>query len=343
MTTQQISQRYTAEQIKSINSKEPILNNSTERFNLFPLKYKNIWAYFKLHEKTHWIADEVPFSADLSDWENLDKDEKYFIKHVLAFFANADQIVVENLMSNFSSEVQIPEARAFYSIQGYIEQVHSETYSRLIDTLITDKEEKEKLFDAIQQVPCVSKKASWAMKWMNPETAIFAERLVAFAVVEGVFFSGSFCAIFWAKSKGKMVKALGFSNEFIARDENLHCNFAIALYNELIYKLPESTVHEIFMEAVEIEKEFIIESLPCRLIGMNSDLMIEYIKFVANHWIRKLGYNELYAGASNPFPFMVMNDLDGKANFFEINVSNYQKPYTVTSSSERVLNIHDDF
>ncbi len=327
---------------KDPNFIEPILRESFGRYSPFPIKYKDLWASFKSQEAKVWTAGEINYTSDKADWESLDDDERFFIEHVLAFFANSDSIVMENLMSNFAREVQIPEAIACYSIQNYIEQVHTETYARLIDTFITDENRKEELFNAIQRIPCVMKKTSWALKWMDPAKASFAERIVAFAVVEGVFFSGSFCAIFWLKSKGKMIKALGQSNEFIARDEANHCLTAMLIYGHLVNKLPQSTVHEIFSDAVEIETEFINESLPCKLIGMNSDLMTIYIKFVANYWLVKFGYDELYPNIDNPFDFMVLNDLDGKSNFFEKPPSEYSKAYSVSDSGSRVLKLNDD-
>jgi ribonucleoside-diphosphate reductase beta chain len=270
-------------------------------------------------------------------------DERYFIEHVLAFFAQSDNIVLENLMSNFSKELQIPEGRSFYAVQGYAETVHAETYARHIQTLITDIQRQNELFNAISTIPCVSKKAKWALKWMDPKKATFAQRLVAFAVVEGVFFSGSFCAIFWLQSRGLMDKGIGKSNEFIARDESMHCEFARVLYKYVVNKLSTEIIHKIFEEAIEIEIEFITESLPCRLIGMNSDLMIQYIKFVANYWLVKFGYSELYSGIDNPFSFMLLNDLEGKSNFFEIPPSEYSKAHSVSSASDRKIEKTDDF
>lgn len=321
---------------------EPITIETDDRFTLFPIKYPDLWSLAKKHESALWIADEIDYKTDLDSWDTLTDDEKYFIKNILAFFAGADGIVMENINSNFAQEICIPEARSFYSIQNYIENVHSETYSRLIDNFIKDPQEKDKLFGAIKHIPCVTKKAKWAMKWMNNDPKNprpLAERLLAFAVVEGVFFSGSFCAIFWLKSRHKMVNALGTSNEFIARDEALHCNFAIQLYKYIVNKLSPQKAHEIFREAVEIEQEFIIESIPCKLVGMNSDLMIQYIKYVANFWLTKFEYPILYPGVDNPFPFMVLNDLDGKTNFFEKRVSEYSKGTGLPKN----LELNDDF
>lgn len=321
---------------------EPLLKETLERYTLFPIKYEDLWEQNNKHVAAFWTAREIKYEQDLKSWESLSKDEKYFIEHILAFFAGADGIVLENLMSNFSQEVQVAEARAFYVTQAFIEQVHSETYSLLIETFIKNHKRKSELFNAIQTIPCVKKKADWAMKWMNKDTRIFAERLIAFIVVEGVFFSGAFCAIFWLKSRGLMVNALGSSNELIARDEGLHAMFGVSMYKYIVNKVPEHKVHAIFKEAVEIEKEFITQSIPCRLIGMNSELMIEYIKYVADYWVLKLGYKKIY-NAKNPFPFMVMNNIDGKTNFFEKTVSEYQKASSVTSMSKRTFEQSDDF
>lgn len=318
---------------KADQPKELMLQESPDRFTFFPVKYPRLWNLYEIHERAIWFSHEIKYEDDISDWNSLDDDERYFIKHILAFFAGADGIVIENLMSNFGSEVQWYEARAFYSVQSFIENVHAQTYAKLIETYITDPDEKHKLFNALEEIPCVKRKGQWAMKWMDPTTASFAQRLVAFAVVEGVFFSGSFCAIFWLKSRGKMQKALGMSNEFIARDEGMHCNFAITLYDHLEHKLDQEVIHEIFDSAMEIEKEFIIESLPCRLLGMNSELMSEYIKYVADYWIIKFGYEPLYNVNENPFDFMILNDLEGKTNFFEKDVSEYQKAKKSSSSS----------
>lgn len=325
---------------------EPILTESLNRFTLFPIKYDDIWAAYKKQEASFWTAEEIDYNADVHDWNNkLNADERYFIEHVLAFFANSDNVVLENLMSNFSKEVQISEARAFYAAQAYIEQVHAQTYSQLIETFIKDPVRKKNLFNAIETVPCVKKKIDWALKWMSPDgpdKPSFAERLVAFAVVEGVFFSGSFCAIFWLKSRGYMVKALGASNEQIARDEQMHTNFAILLYKHLNNKLSKEKIHKIFKEAVLIEAEFITESIPCKLIGMNSTLMIQYIKYVADYWISKFGYPKMYL-VENPFSFMDLNSLDSKTNFFEKRVTEYQKAYSTTKATDRKFELNEDF
>ena len=321
---------------------EPLLIEDSMRFTTFPIKHKNLWKYYKKAEAALWTAEELDFTADKKDWETLSSDEQYFVENILAFFAGSDGIVLENLMSTFATEVQYPEARAFYAVQAYIEVVHGHTYSLLIDTFIKDKERKKKLFEAIEEIPCVKKKAEWAFKWMNKDTRPFRERLLGFIIVEGVFFSGSFCAIFWLISRGKMTKALGKSNELIARDEGMHTNFGIMLYKELLEKCDQETVHEIFSEAVEIEREFICESLPCRLIGMNSDLMYQYIKYVADTLINRLGYEKLY-NVDNPFSFMDLNSMQGKTNFFEQRVTEYQRAYSVSSMESRSFKLDDDF
>ena len=325
-----------------MENQEPILREDSSRFTLFPIKHTNLWNYYKKAEAALWTAEELDFGADKEDWKKLDDDEKYFIEHILAFFAGSDGIVQENLMSTFATEVQWPEARAFYSLQSYVETIHSHTYSLLIETFIGDPKRKATLFNAIEEIPCVSKKASWAFKWMDPNMREFRERLLGFIIVEGVFFSGSFCAIFWLINQGKMTKALGKSNELIARDEGMHTVFGIMLYKELKTKCTQETVHAIFKEAVEIEKEFICESLPCRLIGMNSDLMYQYIKFVADDLIVQLGYPKLY-NVKNPFTFMNLNNIQGKTNFFEARVTEYQKAHSVSKTSSRNYELDNDF
>jgi ribonucleoside-diphosphate reductase beta chain len=323
---------------------EPMTAEPDNKFSLFPIKYTDIWSLYKKQEKAFWVAEEIDYPADLSDWDLLSADEKYFVEHVLAFFSGADNIVIENLMSNFSKEIQWPEIKAFYCAQSYIEQVHAQTYSHLIDVYIKDPNRKTELFNAIQTIPCVTKKANWALKWMNPETRSLATRMVAFAVIEGVFFSGSFCAIFWLKSRGLMVKALGHSNELIARDETMHCNFAIHLYNNyIVNKLNKDEVHQIFKQAVDIETEFISHILPHGLDNMNCYIMTDYIKYVANYWLDKFNYEPLYPGIENPFSFMILNDLDGKTNFFEKRVSEYNKSYGVSSASSRNSVIDENF
>ena len=299
-----------------------LLKENPNRFTLFPIKDDDIWTAYKLQQRATWTAEEIDYSADLNDWETLSDDEKYVIENILAFFAGSDGIVLENLIQNFCSDVQLPEAKCVYAYQAYIENVHSEVYSLLIDTYVKNEQRKKECFNAIEQIPCVKKKADWAMKWISSDKS-FAHRLIAFSVVEGVFFSGSFCAIFWLKSKGRMVKTLGKSNELIARDEGMHTDFAILLYHKLDTRLEESVVHDIFSEAVEIEKEFICDSLKCSLIGMNKDLMSEYIEFVADRLLTQLGYSKLF-NTVNPFEFMNQIGMDGKTNFFEQRVTEYQ-------------------
>ena len=307
---------------KTSLSVEPILKETNDRFVIFPIKHDEMWAMYKQAEASFWTAEEIDLQQDLMDWENkLTADERHFIKHVLAFFAASDGIVNENLAINFLNEVQYPEARCFYGFQIAIENIHAETYSLLIDTYIKDNKEKDFLFNAIETLPCVGKKADWAMRWI--ENGSFAERLVAFAAVEGIFFSGSFCSIFWLKKRGLM-PGLAFSNELISRDEGLHCDFACLLYNQLQEKLPVEAVTSVIAEAVEYEKEFVTEAIPVALIGMNAKLMCQYIEFVADRLLGELGCPKVY-NATNPFDFMEMISLQGKTNFFEKRVSEYQK------------------
>lgn len=302
---------------------EPILQENPDRFVIFPIKHSDIWDYYKKAEQSFWTAEEIDLAADLTDWhEKLTDNEKFFIKHVLAFFAASDGIVNENLAENFVREVQYPEAKFFYGFQIMMENIHSETYSLLIDTYINESEEKNRLFKAIETIPAVKKKAEWALRWIQSPS--FAERLIAFAAVEGIFFSGSFCSIFWLKKRGLM-PGLSFSNELISRDEGLHCDFAVHLHNKhLIEKVSESRIKEIILSALEIEKEFITESLPVHLIGMNSDLMKEYLEFVADRLLIDLGCGKVFSTA-NPFDFMQNIALQNKTNFFEKRVSEYKK------------------
>ena len=317
---------------------EPILKEQNNRFTLFPIKYNDIWEAYKNQQKAIWTADEIDYLADLNDWDTLKPEEKTFIENILAFFAGSDGIVLENLVTKFCKEIQIPEVRSAYTFQAYMENVHSEVYSLLIDTYIKDNKRKEECFNAIETIPAIKKKADWALKWINDDKS-FAERLVAFSIVEGVFFSGSFCAIFWLKSKGKMVKSLGKSNELIARDEGMHTDFAVLLYSKLINKLDKEVIYDIIKEAVNIEKEFICDSLKCKLIGMNSDLMSEYIEFVADRLLTQLGYDKYY-NKSNPFGFMNSMNLDGKTNFFEQRVTEYR---IEQDASMKNFVIDDDF
>ena len=320
---------------------EPILKENKNRFVLFPIEHNDIWSFYKKAEASFWTAEEIDLSQDLSDWENrLTDNEKHFIKHVLAFFAASDGIVNENLAENFLSEVQYTEAKFFYGFQVAIENIHSETYSLLIDTYIKDSKEKASLFNAIDTLDCVRKKADWALRWI--EKGSFAERLVAFAAVEGIFFSGSFCSIFWLKKRGLM-PGLAFSNELISRDEGLHCDFACLLYTKhLVNRLPKNQVVEIIKDAVEIEKEFILEALPVKLIGMNSDLMSQYIEFVADRLLIELGAEKIY-NVSNPFDFMDMISIEGKTNFFERRVGEYQKASVLSSNESQRFILDEDF
>jgi ribonucleoside-diphosphate reductase beta chain len=315
-----------------MNHVEPILTPNEGRFVLFPIQHDDIWSFYKKAEASFWTAEEIDMSADIIDWENkLNENEKHFIKHILAFFAASDGIVNENLAENFLSEVQYTEAKFFYGFQITIENIHSETYSLLIDTLIKDSADKSHLFNAIDTLTCVRKKADWALRWIEQGT--FAQRLVAFAAVEGIFFSGSFCSIFWLKKRGLM-PGLGFSNELISRDEGLHCDFACLLYNNhIVNKLDKKEVEQIILDAVEIEKEFILDALPVKLIGMNSDLMSQYIEFVADRLLVELGNDKVY-NATNPFDFMDMLSIQGKSNFFEKRVAEYQKAGVMNSGND---------
>lgn len=317
---------------------EPILSVTNERFTQLPLKYPRLQRAYLEHEAKFWTAAEVDYSADLKDWFKLSDSERNFIEMVLAFFAGSDGIVLENIMGNFVKEVTAPEARNFYTFQAMMENVHAMTYANLLDTFVTDERRKKELFDSIDTIPCVSKKANWAMKWMSPETSTFEQRLVGFACVEGIFFSGSFCAIFWLKDKGLMTKALGGSNELIARDESLHTDFAVLLHDHLNNKLDIEIIGEIIREAVDIEREFICESLKCSLVGMNAELMGEYIEFVADRLIVKFGGDEIY-GAKNPFDFMNRINMNSKTNFFEKRNNDYQH---ASFSSNDWSKIQDD-
>jgi len=320
---------------------EPILTENKDRFVLFPIQHDDIWSFYKKSEASFWTAEEIDLSADLNDWENkLNDDERFFIKHVLAFFAASDGIVNENLAENFLSEVQYTEAKFFYGFQVMMENIHSETYSLLIDTYIKNPEEKNKLFNAIDTLDCVKKKAEWALSWI--ENASFAERLVAFAAVEGIFFSGSFCSIFWLKKRGLM-PGLSFSNELISRDEGMHCDFACLLYGKhMVNKLPQETIEKIITDAVTIEKEFVCDSLPVKLIGMNAQLMSQYIEFVADRLLVELGNPKVY-NATNPFDFMDLISLQGKTNFFEKRVGEYQKSGVMGNKDDNVFSLDEDF
>ncbi|MFL2565168.1 MAG: ribonucleotide-diphosphate reductase subunit beta [Parvicellaceae bacterium] len=320
---------------------EPILKENPNRFVLFPIQHPDIWEMYKKQEASIWTAEELDLSPDLSDWDTkLNDDERFFIKHILAFFAASDGIVNENLAENFLSEVQYTEAKFFYGFQVMMENIHSETYSLLIDTYIKDTKEKNYLFNAIETFEPVKKKADWAMRWID--NGSYAERLISFAAVEGIFFSGSFCSIFWLKKRGLM-PGLTFSNELISRDEGLHCDFACMLYNNhLVNKLPKEEVQKIIADAVEIEKEFVTESLPVRLIGMNADLMSQYIEFVADRLLTELGNDKIY-NTSNPFDFMDMINLQGKTNFFEKRVGEYQKAGVLNQENNTTFSLDSDF
>jgi len=319
---------------------EPILNENPNRFVIFPIEHQEIWEMYKKQQACIWTADEIDLSSDIDDWRNkLNDNERHFIKHVLAFFAASDGIVNENLAENFVSEVQYTEAKFFYGFQIMMENIHSETYSLLIDTYISDPEEKSNLFNAIDTIPAVKRKAEWALKWV--ESDHFQERLIAFAAVEGIFFSGSFCSIFWLKKRGLM-PGLSFSNELISRDEGMHCDFAVMLHNRFVNnKVSEERIREIILSALEIEKEFITESLPVKLIGMNSDLMKQYLEFVADRLLVDLECSKVF-NVENPFDFMTNISLQGKTNFFEKRVGEYQKA-GVMNSSENTFDMDVDF
>ena len=302
-------------------SKEPLLTPDDNRFVMFPIKHDDIWAMYKKQVDCFWRPEEIDLSKDLTHWDSLNADEKHFVSMILAFFAASDGIVLENLAQRFMSDVQVSEARAFYGFQIAMENIHSHTYSLLIETYIKDKEDKHKFFNAIENFPCIKKKSDWAQKWIHDNRSSFATRLVAFACIEGIFFSGAFCSIFWLKKRGLM-PGLTFSNELISRDEALHCEFAILLYSKLEKKLSKQKIHDIIKECVEIEIEFICDALPCRLIGMNSDLMGQYIKFVADRLCVQLGYPKIY-NVANCFDFMEMISLESKTNFFEKRLGEY--------------------
>ncbi len=315
-----------------MNLIEPILQENKNRFVIFPIKHHDIWEWYKKMEASFWTAEEIDLSQDLNDWNNkLSDDEKYFIKHILAFFAASDGIVNENLAENFVNEVQYAEAKFFYGFQIMMENIHSETYSLLIDTYVKDEAEKDELFNALEVFPAIKKKADWALQWIESDS--FAERLIAFAAVEGIFFSGAFCSIYWLKKRGLM-PGLTFSNELISRDEGVHCDFAVHLHNHhLINKVPKARIRQIIVDALTIEREFITESLPVSLIGMNAGLMTQYLEFVADRLLVELGCDREY-NTSNPFDFMDMISLQGKTNFFEKKVAEYQKAGVMNTDSE---------
>ena len=318
---------------------EPLLAENPNRFVLFPIQNDEVWQYYKKSQASFWTAEEIDLSQDQKDWNGLSDNERHFIKHVLAFFAASDGIVNENLAVNFMQEVQMPEARCFYGFQIMMENIHSETYSLLIDTYIKDPKEKDYLFNALETVPAVQKKGEWALKWINSES--FAERLIAFAAVEGIFFSGSFCSIFWLKKRGLM-PGLTFSNELISRDEGLHCDFACLLYSYLQNKMPEARVQAIIADAVRIEQEFVTDALPVSLIGMNAKAMAQYIEFVADRLLVSLGCAKIY-NVTNPFDFMEMISVQGKTNFFEKRVAEYQKAGVMSERTDNVFSLDEDF
>ena len=320
---------------------EPILQENKDRFVIFPIKHQDIWEWYKKQEACIWTAEEIDLHTDLNDWNNkLSEDEKFFIKHILAFFAASDGIVNENLAENFVSEVQYPEAKFFYGFQLMMENIHTETYSLLIDTYVKDEAEKHQLFHAIETFPAIKEKADWALKWI--ESPSFAERLIAFAAVEGIFFSGSFCSIYWLKKRGLM-PGLTFSNELISRDEGMHCDFAVHLHtHHIVNKVPKERITEILTNALEIERKFITESLPVSLIGMNATLMTQYLEFVTDRLLVELGCERVY-NSSNPFDFMDMISLQGKTNSFEKRVAEYQKAGVMSDSTKQNFSLDEDF
>ncbi|XP_066255762.1 ribonucleoside-diphosphate reductase subunit M2 B-like [Euwallacea similis] len=320
---------------------EPLLRENPRRFVIFPIEYPDIWDKYKKAEASFWTTEEVDLSQDLMHWKNLTDNERHFISHVLAFFAASDGIVNENLVERFSQEVQVTEARCFYGFQIAIENIHSEMYSMLIETYISDPKEKEFLFNAIETLPCVRKKADWALTWISSKTSTFGERLVAFAAVEGIFFSGSFASIFWLKKRGLM-PGLTFSNELISRDEGLHCDFACLLFSHLVQKPSKERVTNIIRDAVVIEQEFLSDALPVSLIGMNCNLMCQYIEFVADRLLLELGCEKIY-NVTNPFDFMAIISTEGKTNFFEKKVGEYQKVGVIGDSEDNVFTTDADF
>jgi len=323
----------------SKNVNEPLLNPDDNRFVMFPIKYDDVWQMYKKQVDCFWRAEEIDLSKDLAHWETLSHEEKFFLSMILAFFAASDGIVLENLGLRFMNDVQISEARAFYGFQIAMENIHSQTYSLLIETYIKNAEEKDKLFRALENFECIKKKGDWGQKWIKDNRSGFATRLIAFACVEGIFFSGAFCSIYWMKKRGLM-PGLTFSNELISRDEALHCEFAVLLYSKLVNKVKKSRVHEIIKEAVEIENEFICQALPCRLIGMNSQLMTQYIQFCADRLCVQLGYDKIY-NVCNPFDFMELISLEGKVNFFE----RYNDSYALATKTkdDSTFDLTEDF
>ena len=323
----------------SKHQSEQLLTPDDNRFVMFPIQDESIWKMYKKQVDCFWRSEEIDLSKDYNHWTNLSREEKYFISMILAFFAASDGIVLENLATRFMKDVQLSEARAFYGFQIAMENIHSETYSLLIESYIKDNEEKHKLFNAINNFPCIKKKADWAQKWIGDNRSSFATRLIGFACVEGIFFSGAFCSIFWLKKRGLM-PGLTFSNELISRDEALHCEFAVLLYSKLQNKLKKARIHEIIKEAVDIEIEFICDALPCRLIGMNSVLMTQYVQFCADRLCLQLGYDKIY-NTINPFSWMELISLEGKVNFFEKRVAEYA--LSNKENSDDTFNLTEDF
>jgi ribonucleoside-diphosphate reductase beta chain len=326
---------------KKREAEEPLLQDNPNRFVIFPIQYADIWKMYKDHVAVFWRPEELDLSKDMKDWIKLSAGEQHFLKRVLGFFAGSDGIVMENLAQRFMTEIQIPEAKFFYGVQMMMETVHSETYSLLIDTYIEERAEKTDILRSIQTVPCIQKKAEWALQWMASDEADFATRLMAFAAVEGVFFSGAFCSIFWIKQRG-ILPGLTASNEFIARDEGLHTEFACLLYSKCKHKLPKTKAHKLIREAVKIEKEFITEALPCSLIGMSGPRMAEYIEFVADRLLVTMGYPKIWETV-NPFPWMEKISLEGKDNFFEKRVTNYALAGVGQDATKAAFSLTEDF
>ena len=323
---------------------EEILQQDDERLTIFPVKYPQVWEMYQKAISTFWVPEEIDFSRDTDDWNGLNENEQFFIKHILAFFGSSDTIVNMNIEDRFIKEVKMMEAKFFYAFQASIENIHSHTYSLLIDTYVTDAAEKDKVFNAITHIPCVKKKAEWCFKWIEDDEASLAQRLIAFAIVEGVFFSGAFCSIFWMKEKGKL-PGLTFSNELISRDEALHVEFAVLLYSMITHRLDQEEVYEMFRDALRVETEFITESIPCAMLGMNATLMTEYIQFVADRLLVQLGYEKLN-NTANPFPFMDRSNIECRTNFFEARVAEYSKANVGGNGSQndlRSFEINEDF
>lgn len=322
---------------------EILTKDNPNRFVIFPIKYDDIWKMYKLQMSKFWTSEEIDLNQDILDWKyKLNKNEKHFIKNILAFFAASDGIVLENLMTRFNTEIQIPEVRSFYTFQGMMENIHGETYSLLIDTYIEDIKEKNNLFNSLETIPCVKRKADWALKWISDNKSTLGQRLIAFSIVEGIFFSGSFCSIFWLKTRGLM-PGLCFSNELISRDERLHTDFAVLLYTKYIKnKLNQEKVHTMFKEAIEIELNFINDSIPCKLIGMNKDLMSDYIKFVSDYLLTQLNYEKLF-NVKNPFKFMENISIESKGNFFERRITDYNMALVDTKKEDMTFGLDEDF